>query len=57
MADPTSDPLDYPRFLGEGLRHVARRALGVVAEHGLTGEHHFYLSFLTDAPGWWCPRP
>jgi hypothetical protein len=51
MADPTPDPLDYPRFLGEGLRHVARRALAVVAEHGLTGEHHFYLSFLTDAPG------
>jgi hypothetical protein len=27
------------------------RALGHVAEQGLPGEHHFYITFRTDAPG------
>ena len=51
MADEAPDPLDYPKFLGEALRLVVKRALQVAAEQGLPGEHHFYLSFLTDAPG------
>lgn len=33
------------------LRGVLREALEVAAEQGLPGEHYFYLSFLTHAPG------
>lgn len=45
-----SEPgLDYPRLIAEALRDVARRALLHAAEHGLPGDHHFYLTFRTDA--------
>jgi hypothetical protein len=33
------------------LRGVVRQALAQVAEHGLPGEHHFYVTFRTDHPG------
>ncbi len=45
------DPLDYQVLLQEALRGLVRRSLEIVAEQGLPGEHHFYLSFRTDAPG------
>jgi len=47
----SEDGIDYPRLVQEALLDVVRRALGTAAEHGLPGEHHFYLSFRTDAPG------
>lgn len=47
----TDDPFRYDRMVENALRHVVRDALGVAAEHGLTGEHHFYLTFRTDWPG------
>ncbi len=45
------DPLDYQILLQDALRGLVRRSLEVVAEQGLTGDHHFYLSFRTGAPG------
>lgn len=33
------------------LRGVVREALSEVERHGLPGEHHFYLTFRTHAPG------
>ena len=53
MAEPS---FDYPRWIAEALVEVARRALRAVAESGLPGEHHFYLSFRTDAPGVFIPQ-
>ena len=47
----SEDLLDYPIFVREALLGVVRRCLGVVVEHGLPGDHHFYISFLTTAPG------
>jgi hypothetical protein len=44
-------PLDYPAWILEALRSVVRRALRHAAEIGLPGDHHFYLTFRTDAPG------
>lgn len=41
---------DYPRWMRDALRQVARRALAEVAERGLIDDHHFYLSFHTDRP-------
>jgi hypothetical protein len=44
-------PFDYDRMIEEAMRGVARTALIEAAEHGLPGEHHFYISFRTDADG------
>lgn len=43
--------LDYQHLIRDALRDVVRRAMEQVAEHGLPGEHHFYLSFRTEAEG------
>lgn len=47
--------LDYEGLVGEAMReamrNVVRAVLEDVAKHGLRGEHHFYISFHTDAPG------
>ena len=43
--------LDYGQLVERALRGVVRDALGVVAEHGLPGRHHLYITFRTDHPG------
>jgi hypothetical protein len=45
------DKLRYDRMLERALRGVVREALAHTAEHGLTGDHHFYLTFTTGYPG------
>lgn len=35
----------------KALRGVVRQAVEEVAEHGLTGAHHFYITFSTQHPG------
>lgn len=45
------DPLDYPQLVQEALRDIVRRSLEIVAEQGLPGGHHFYITFRTQAPG------
>ncbi|WP_119679043.1 SspB family protein [Indioceanicola profundi] len=47
----SKDQLRYDRMVEGALRGVVREALSEVAEHGLPGEHHFYLTFRTHAPG------
>jgi uncharacterized protein len=42
--------LPYARWAEDALRAVVLDALGYAAEHGLPGEHHFYLTFRTDHP-------
>lgn len=42
--------LDYKKWLDEAYRDVAVRALEHVSHVGLPGEHHFYLTFKTNAP-------
>ena len=53
MADPPpQEPvLRYDKWVEEALCHVIRRALAQVAEDGLPEPHHFFITFLTDAPG------
>lgn len=41
----------YDQYVDEALRGVARRVLRDVARDGLTGNHHFYISFRTGASG------
>jgi hypothetical protein len=45
------DRLDYDVLVQDALRHVARSALKYVAENGLPGSHHFYITFRTHHPG------
>lgn len=50
------ETIDYPSILQDALRDAVRRVLAQVAEHGLPGEHHFYIGFRTDYPGVEIPR-
>lgn len=48
MAD---DDIRYDILAQEALRGVMRKVLGEVARTGLPGAHHFFITFLTGAPG------
>ncbi|WP_029007276.1 SspB family protein [Azospirillum halopraeferens] len=45
------EQLRYDRMVEAALRSVVRDAIAQVAENGLTGNHHFYLTFRTGYPG------
>ncbi|MFG1391524.1 SspB family protein [Xanthobacter agilis] len=45
------DHIRYDLLAQEALRSVVRRVLLDVAKDGLPGDHHFYISFDTRAPG------
>ena len=43
--------LPYEDWIESAMRQVVAQAVAHVAENGLPGEHHFYLTFRTDHPG------
>jgi hypothetical protein len=43
--------LPYEDWIEAATRQVVAQAIAHVAENGLPGEHHFYLTFRTDHPG------
>ena len=43
--------LPYDLWTEEALRQVVVMAIAYAAENGLPGEHHFFVSFRTDAKG------
>jgi hypothetical protein len=45
------DLIRYDVMVQQALIGVVRKVLQDAARHGLPGEHHFYISFRTDAPG------
>lgn len=45
------DHMRYDILAQEALRGVVRKVLAEVARTGLPGEHHFFISFATRAPG------
>lgn len=45
------DELRYDRMVESALRGVVREALTQVGEKGLPGDHHFYLTFMTNHHG------
>lgn len=51
MTDDEDDILRYDKMVESALRGVVRSSLEEVIEHGLPGDHHFYITFLTDYPG------
>ena len=53
MTDETlrDETLRYDIWVEEALRSVIKKTLTHVSEHGLPGDHHFYISFQTQAEG------
>jgi hypothetical protein len=43
--------IDYEGLAQEAMRGVVRKVLVATAKSGLAGDHHFYISFDTEAPG------
>src|SRR5690606_1315269 len=59
MSDETPDSLiPYDEIVQEALRAVVGRVLGAVERGGgtLPGNHHFYITFKTGAPGVSIPK-
>ena len=48
MTEPT---YPYQQWVEEALTGILRRALQQAEEHGLAGEHHYYINFNTRAEG------
>ncbi len=51
MIDDEDEILRYDRMVEQALRGVVRQAVEEVMETGLPGDHHFYITFMTDFPG------
>ncbi len=47
----TGPAIDYEALQQDAMRGVVRAVLIQINKSGLPGEHHFYISFLTQAPG------
>ncbi len=43
--------LRYDKMVEKALRSVVRQALDCVIKDGLPGDHHFYITFMTQIPG------
>lgn len=50
-SDMADDHIRYDILAQEALRGVMRKVLAEVARTGLPGNHHFFITFLTGAPG------
>ncbi|HEX7792229.1 MAG TPA: ClpXP protease specificity-enhancing factor SspB [Afipia sp.] len=46
-----TDHIRYDVLARDALRGVLRQVLADAAEHGLPGEHHFYITFISTAEG------
>jgi len=51
MTKEDDEILRYDRMVESALRGVVRTAVEEVKEDGLPGDHHFYITFMTDYPG------
>jgi uncharacterized protein len=43
--------INYPKMIDDALHEVVRGVLRMVAKDGLKEGHHFFISFITNAPG------
>lgn len=51
MSDDDENILRYDKMVESALRGVVRQAVEEVMADGLPGDHHFYITFMTDYPG------
>ena len=47
----SKDLIRYDLLVQDALRGVVRKVIADAARDGLSGDHHFYISFRTDFPG------
>jgi uncharacterized protein len=47
----TKDILDYGKLIDEAMHFLVRRALKIVQDQGLDGDHHFFITFDTQHSG------
>jgi uncharacterized protein len=47
----SKDLIRYDLLVQDALKGVVRKVVGDAAKEGLSGDHHFYISFRTDFPG------
>ena len=52
----SKDQMRYKELVDDALRNVVRQALARVAESGLPGNHHLYVSFRSSYPGVLAPE-
>src|SRR5919106_275918 len=50
-ASMITSQIDYATLVEKALLRVVHDVLDMVAEHGLPGRHHLYITFRTDHPG------
>lgn len=43
--------INYDEIIDDAMHIIVRKALQIASNEGLPGDHHFYISFLTGAPG------
>lgn len=46
-----SRSIDYGNLMHRAMRSLIQKVLQDVADHGLPGAHHFFITFDTNAPG------
>ena len=46
-----NDTINYGELIDDAMHIIVRKALEKVIKDGLPGEHHFFISFLTQYPG------
>jgi len=51
MTNDSDDILRYDRLVENALRGVVKKSIEDVIKYGLPGEHHFYITFLTNYNG------
>lgn len=51
MSNDEDDILRYDKMVEQALRGVVKQAIEEVIAGDLPGEHHFYITFMTDYPG------
>ena len=45
------DFIDYGELIDDAMHIIVRKALQITAERSLQGDHHFFISFITQFPG------
>lgn len=43
--------IDYGQLIDDAMHIIVRKALQIVQNRGLRGDHHFFISFITSYPG------
>ena len=47
----TQQYIDYGKLIDDAMHIIVRKSLEMIMNEGAIGEHHFFISFITDAKG------